>query len=69
MSVWSVQTSSDSPLWAMPGPTQPIHVVAISGWSPPWFQANDEFGFATVVVRQAFASLPGHGVVDDALRN
>ena len=52
----------------MPGPTQPIHVVRISGWMPPWFQANDEFGFVTAVVRHAFGSFPGHGVVEDALR-
>ena len=27
-----------------PGPTSPSHVVAISGWIPPWFHANVEVG-------------------------
>ena len=42
--------------------------MRISGWMPPWFQANVWFGLVIAVVRHAFGSLPGHGVVDDAVR-
>src|SRR3954452_16446121 len=69
MSVWSVQTLSVWPFFSTPGPTQPIHVVAISGWMPPWFHANVWFGGVvfgrnTHWSRAVFA----HGVVDEALR-
>ena len=67
MSVWSVHTLSVSPFFSTPGPTQPIQVDRTSGWTPPWFHANDWFGLETAVVRQAFRSFPAHGVVDDAL--
>src|SRR5207247_3756662 len=52
-----------------PGPTQPTHVVAISGWTPPWFHAN-VWLLLTVFGRNTQLSrlLPAHGVVDEALR-
>ena len=38
--MWSVQVCESIPLLATPGPTIPTHVLPISCWMSPWFQAN-----------------------------
>src|SRR5206468_6678755 len=38
--VWSVHVLESTPLTATPGPTRPAHVLPISSWMSPWFQAK-----------------------------
>src|SRR5437763_825441 len=37
---WSVHVFASTPFAATPGPTKPTHVLPISSWMSPWFQAN-----------------------------
>ena len=43
--------SPSTPRFCTSGPTQPCQVLAISGWSSPWFHANPAFCFAAARVR------------------
>jgi len=69
MSVWSDHKVFPGWLVWTPGPMIPTQVVRISGWIPPWFQANVwvdpmVLGRKTQLDRSLFAQ----GVDDDALR-